>query len=286
MRFLMIIAALLLLPATNGRAAGGEGQPVPTADGVLQFVPPQAVSGVAIRVEVPEGKMLTGVRWYNGSGSEAFPQVLVASGNDFQPPPRSEAVAVAQDVRGLEQAWSELAFTVPVASQSGTLFVVLEYPANYAPAPDQPALGVGYANQTTEHHCFVTGDGEQWYRVASRCRVLLEPVLADRLPGIVALREPQDVEEQRLGLFAAPNPFNPETRIDLVLESATTGTVRIMDLRGRKVAELHHGALTQGRNTFVWKGRDDGGRAVASGVYWVLAQTADRELVRKLLLVK
>jgi len=286
MRFLMIIAALLLLPAASGFAAGGGGQPGQIADGVLQFVPPQAVSGVAIRVEVPEGKMLTGVRWYNGSGSEAFPRVLVASGNDFQPPPCGESVAVAQDVRGQDQAWSELSFTVPVASQSGTLFVVLEYPANYAPLPGEAALGVGYANEAAEHHCFVTGDGEQWYRVASRCRVLLEPVLADRLPGIVALREPQEGAGERLGLFAAPNPFNPETRIDLVLGAATSGTVRIMDLRGRKVAELHHGALAEGRNTFVWRGRDDGGRSVASGVYWVLAQTADRELVRKLLLVK
>jgi hypothetical protein len=173
-----------------------------------------------------------------------------------------------------------------VASQSGTLFVVLEYPANYAPVPGQPALGVGYANETTEHHCFVTGDGEQWYRVASRCRVLLEPLLADRLPGIVALREPQEGAGERLGLFAVPNPFNPETRIELVLAASTSGSVRIMDLRGRKVAELHHGALAAGRNTFLWRGRDDGSRSVASGVYWVLAQTADRELVRKLLLVK
>lgn len=286
MRILMILAGALLLPATCALAAGGGTPPAPAADGVLQFVPPQAVSGVAIRVEVPEGRMLTGVRWYNGSGSEAFPQVLVASGNDFQPPPCAEAVAVGQDVRGQEQAWSELAFMVPVASQSGTLFVVLEYPANYAPASGATPLGVGYANETAEHHCFVTGDGEQWYRVARRCRVLLEPVLADRVPGVVALREPQNAAPQQLGLFAAPNPFNPATRIDLVLAAATTGTVRIMDLRGRKVAELHHGALAQGRNTFVWGGRDDGGRAVASGVYWVLAQTADRDLVRKLLLVK
>ena len=90
----------------------------------------------------------------------------------------------------------------------------------------------------------------------------------------------------KMGLFAAPNPFNPETKIELNLPAAITGDVRIVDVRGCVVADLYHGVLAQGANTFVWQGRDDAGRVVASGVYWVLAQTTDQKLVRKLLLVK
>lgn len=257
------------------------------ADGLLRFVPPQAVSCVAVRVEVPEDKMITGLKWYNGTSARPFAHILVASGNDFEPPAYSEAVSVADSVTGLNEAWSEVAFSVPVASQSGTLFVIMEYPSNYAPAPGEPVLGVGYANEASPHHYFVTGDGTTWYRVTSRCRVLLEPVLADRTPGVTEKRGGQgDGKEAKLGLFASPNPFNPATKIDLYLATATTGKVRIMDVRGYQVAELHSGTLQQGQNAFVWQGRDDHDRAVASGLYWVLAETADQKLVRKVLLVK
>ncbi len=267
--------------------AGSGGSTTISADGLIQFDPPQAVSCIAVRVEVPEDKMITGLKWYNGSGSQAFPRILIASGNGFEPPAYDQAVMVAQDVQGQEQAWSEVAFTSPIASQSGTLFIVIEYPEGYTPEPGQPVLGVGYANRETANHYFVTGDGQKWFKVTSRCQVLLEPMLADRTPGVIEKRGGQGSgDELKLGLFVAPNPFNPETKIELNLPAAVSGDVRIMDIRGRVVADLHHGALAQGANTFVWQGRDNAGRVVASGVYWVLAQTTDQKLVRKILLVK
>jgi hypothetical protein len=283
---LFAAASVLLLVAGAGSRVTGQ-TTAPSADGLLRFVPPQAVSCVAVRVDVPEDKMITGLRWYNGTDTRSFAHILVASGNDFEPPAYSDAVSVADSVTGLNEAWSEVVFNVPVASQSGTLFVVLEYPPNYDPAPGEQVLGVGYANEASSRHYFVTGDGTSWYRVTSRCRVLLEPVLADRTPGVTEKRGGKgDDKASKLGLFASPNPFNPATRIDLYLPAATTGKVRIMDVRGYVVTELHSGALQQGQNAFVWKGRDEGDRAVASGVYWVLAETADQRLVRKVLLVK
>jgi len=42
----------------------------PLIDGLIEFDPPQAVACIAIRVEVPETKMVTGLRWFNGSSSE------------------------------------------------------------------------------------------------------------------------------------------------------------------------------------------------------------------------
>ena len=283
----------MILAATWGGVAFGAVSGSATAvsaDGVLQFDPPQAVSCIAVRVEVPQDKMITGLKWYNGSGTQAFPRILVATGNGFEPPAYDQAVAIAQNVQGQEHAWSEVAFTDPIASQSGTLFIVIEYPENYAPETGQPVLGVGYANLESPRHYFVTGDGQKWIKVTSRYRVLLEPVLADRDPGIGAMGAHQEPDAPgaavNMGLFSAPNPFNPETKIELNLPSAVSGDVRILDVRGRVVADLHHGALAQGANTFVWQGRDNAGRTVASGVYWVLAQTTGQKLVRKIMLVK
>lgn len=288
-----IIAIVILVTSWNGAcwAAGGGGGGSLTVEGLIQFAPPQVQGCVAVRVEVPEDKMVTGVRWYNGTAAVAFSNILVASGTDLAPPPYDEAVAMAGNVQGQECAWSTAMFVAPVASESGTLFIVMEYPTNYAPPATGTALGVGYAQQESQYPHFVTGDGQDWIRIATRCRVMLEPILADRIPGVVALRGPMStqtpsVTEGRLGLFAAPNPFNPQTKIELSLAAATTGDLRVYDIRGRLVVELHRGAFVQGVNTFTWNGRDAGGRAVATGAYWLQARTVDQSLTKKVLLLK
>jgi flagellar hook assembly protein FlgD len=49
------------------------------------------------------------------------------------------------------------------------------------------------------------------------------------------------------------------------------GVVRVdvTDIAGRKVATLAEGFQSPGRYTREWDGRDQGGRDVPSGVYWV-----------------
>ncbi len=265
------------------------GAPV-AASGLLQFDPPQALGCVAVRVPVPEDQMITGLRWFNGTAQDAFPRILVASGNDELPPPYGQAVVVAENVHGVEQGWSEITFSMPVASQSGTLFVLLEYPADYVATPGEPALGVGYAADEAPLGYFVTGDGETWVKVISRCRVLLEPLLAARTSGVAEKQltaggSPPPARTEP-GLFATPNPFNPKTTIDLVLPAAGRGEVRIFDVRGYLVATLQQGALAKGQNRFTWEGRNDAGQTVASGVYLVSAQMDDREYSCKVLLVR
>lgn len=271
-------------------ASGGAGGVSLVAEGMIQFAPPQARGCVAARVDVPVDKMIVGMRWHNGTASGVLPKVLVATGNGWMPPSYSEAVTVAENVQGQDQVWCEVEFTAPVASESGTLFVIVEYPTNYSSPVDGPSLGVGYALVDSPHPYFVTGDGESWIAVSSRCRVLLEPVLAERAPGAIALGGPQKVSEaiplQTFGLYAAPNPFNPQTTIALYLKEAAVGDLRIYDIRGRLVKELYRGSLARGENSFVWDGCDDGGRGVASGVYWVQARTADQSHTIKVLLLK
>jgi hypothetical protein len=70
--------------------------------------------------------------------------------------------------------WSQVSFGDPVASQSCTLLILIEYPQNYNPQPNVPALGVGYANEAADRHHFVTEDRTQWYKVTSRYWVLAQ----------------------------------------------------------------------------------------------------------------
>jgi len=88
-------------------------------------------------------------------------------------------------------------------------------------------------------------------------------------------------------LGAAPNPFNPRTTVRLRLEAAAPDLrLSVCDARGRRVAHLHHGALSAGPHRFVWDGRDSSGRKLASGVYLVVLQGAGQVECERIILLK
>lgn len=92
----------------------------------------------------------------------------------------------------------------------------------------------------------------------------------------------------RLALaMPAPNPFNPTTRIDFELPRATRVVLTVHDAAGRRVRTLHDGVLPAGPHTATWDGRDDAGRAQASGTYLVrLRGEEGTETGRKVMLVR
>jgi subtilisin-like proprotein convertase family protein len=85
---------------------------------------------------------------------------------------------------------------------------------------------------------------------------------------------------------ASPNPFNPRTRIDFALPQELKVDLAIYDLGGRRVATLAAGVLPAGSHEAVWSGRDDAGRAVASGTYFYRLVAGGRTLTGKLALLK
>ena len=83
-----------------------------------------------------------------------------------------------------------------------------------------------------------------------------------------------------------PNPFNPSTRIDFTLLRSGPAELAVYDLAGRKLRVLHAGPLAAGNHGFAWDGRDERGRAAASGVYHFRLTTAAGSEMRKAVLVK
>jgi hypothetical protein len=71
------------------------------------------------------------------------------------------------------------------------------------------------------------------------------------------------------GVQAFPNPFNPSTRILFQLQNGGNVSVRVYDIVGREIATLARGELSPGKYSVEWKGQDDTGRRVGSGVYFV-----------------
>lgn len=90
------------------------------------------------------------------------------------------------------------------------------------------------------------------------------------LLGGTSSPEPASVSE--LLVVSAPNPFRAITTIRFSMPEAGPATLAIHDIAGRRVRMLLDGAVDAGERRFVWDGRDDAGRALASGVYFYRLQ--------------
>ena len=67
----------------------------------------------------------------------------------------------------------------------------------------------------------------------------------------------------------SPNPFRDATQIRFTLSSASNVRLEIFDVLGKRVRTLERSGMAAGDRAITWDGKDDWGRAVASGVYHV-----------------
>ncbi len=83
-----------------------------------------------------------------------------------------------------------------------------------------------------------------------------------------------------------PNPFNPATLIRFDTTRPSNLKLTIHDIAGRTVATLVDGFVPAGRHEHNWRGCDDGGLALPSGVYFSRIESAEGVMTRKLALVR
>ncbi len=96
-----------------------------------------------------------------------------------------------------------------------------------------------------------------------------------------------DISGQSTALLSnAPNPFNPSTTIRYSLAAPGKVSLCIYNVRGEKVKTLYDGVQDAGAHSHVWDGLDDGGKAVASGVYLSRLESSDQTATGKMLLLK
>lgn len=87
-------------------------------------------------------------------------------------------------------------------------------------------------------------------------------------------------------LAPAPNPCNPRTTIRFELARDGGVTLAVHDLAGRRLRTLSQGYLRAGEYQVPWDGRDDAGRAVASGAYLVRLVGDDGAAARRVTVVR
>ncbi len=85
-----------------------------------------------------------------------------------------------------------------------------------------------------------------------------------------------------------PNPFNPQTTISFTLDRNGPVSLVIFNSVGQKVRTLvnNRHLLKGNRYRFVWRGRNDSGDPVASGVYFYRLKTPKQTAVKKMLLMR
>ena len=83
-----------------------------------------------------------------------------------------------------------------------------------------------------------------------------------------------------------PNPFNPMTTIAFDLATAGRVRISIYSVDGRRVRSLVDESLAAGRHSAVWDGKDQNGRASASGTYLFTMEGPGIKQTRRMLLIK
>jgi hypothetical protein len=84
-----------------------------------------------------------------------------------------------------------------------------------------------------------------------------------------------------------PNPFNPSTTIKYYLPGDDQVTLDIYDLTGRLVSRLINREFqSKGMHSAEWRGFDDRGQSVSSGVYFYRLHAGKETISRKMVLLK
>jgi hypothetical protein len=87
---------------------------------------------------------------------------------------------------------------------------------------------------------------------------------------------PQPPASVELLRAPVPNPAHGAVRLAVVLSESGALELDVLDVVGRHVATIAHGAYGAGAQSFIWRGLDDHGRKLPSGLYRVRARAAGR----------
>ena len=83
-----------------------------------------------------------------------------------------------------------------------------------------------------------------------------------------------------------PNPFTSQTSISFSLAREEDVRLRVYDLAGRVVRTVLESRLGAGRHQVAWDGRDDAGRSVAQGIYFLRLRAGSFKADRKMALLR
>ncbi len=291
----MLLACAILVGFAGGAAGASDASAVIGVFGLSQAT---EQTYIAAWVPISEGSVVTGVRWYQNDGQTRFPEVLATAGMLDWPTAVTTATLLLQDVGGAGSSWNEALFTRPIASDSGGLYVIFQLPpgAAFERVGQGGGFGLGFLAGDGVRRGWISGDGEDWNPVRPNRRIAVEAIVEANKSAIEPLMlhlpnmEPRggaDPGTQAIaGMTVFPNPFNASAETRFSLPAAGHVNLDVFDLHGRRVIRLLAETMSAGEHSVIWRGVDEAGQTVASGVYFVKMQAGGIEFTRSLVLVK
>lgn len=104
--------------------------------------------------------------------------------------------------------------------------------------------------------------------------------------AVVAVDDESMIPEKFAVSQNYPNPFNPTTTIKYSLPEASVVSIKIYNMLGQLISVLVNEERSAGTFHAVWKGTNDFGMRVASGVYIYRVKAGDNVAVKKMMLLK
>ena len=83
-----------------------------------------------------------------------------------------------------------------------------------------------------------------------------------------------------------PNPFNPNTTISFELKESGLTKIEIYNVKGEKIKTLLNKTLPTGSHEVEWKGLNEKGKTIPSGVYFYKLSVNGKQKTNKMLLLK
>ena len=129
----------------------------------------------------------------------------------------------------------------------------------------------------------------QWIRIPSQFRgnILISELSSDYSQYVVLYDDSYQFLPKKTTVFANfPNPFNPATTIRFDLAKAQNIQLNIYNILGQKIKTLYSGQRSVGRHEFLWKGKNELGQKVSSGVYFYRLITSEKIFTKRMILIK
>ena len=200
----------------------------------------------------------------NGSESGRVDSAEANAWRDFN----GEALVHPDSINARNSYWEGLGQNIDVIDFEDGLYVVpcVADETNDCPLLTPPSESSSRVRPPGRGHpvpAIATAGGDEW------------EVGVLELPRVLSLHPPR------------PNPTRSPIafRLELPLEYAGHVAVSIFDVRGRRVRTLVSRGLEAGEHVLTWNLRDDGGQAVASGIYFARMVAGDGRIVRRVVVL-
>jgi hypothetical protein len=162
--------------------------------------------------------------------------------------------------------------------------------SSYRYNEDLEGLGTSAHGQDyrfTDNDFRLLNDATYYYKIAD---VDVNGVITMHGP-VTATPTASEADEQVARLFKLypnyPNPFNPTTTIVVDLEEFTDeALIEVYDITGRLVKTLYSGPINQYRIMVEWDGTNNAGNTLSTGMYFYRYRSANRDIMRKMILMK